>query len=212
MIRNLSRVVCAVAFAAMSVRADSIKEEKPAAGGPDMKAMMEACEKASALNENHKLLEFAVGTWDTKVKMWMDPSAPPDESTGKSVNTPVWGGRYFQAEYAGTFQMPGPDGKPVTREFTGRGLTGYDNLKKKFVATWVDSMSTGVFMAEGTYDAATKTFTYHGEMDDMMAPGTKVPVREVLRIVSPDEHVFDWYETRAGKETRTMEITYTRRK
>ncbi len=201
-----------VVLAFGSARADSIKEEKPAAGGPDMKAMMEACAKAGALNENHKRLEAMVGTWDLKVKMWMDPSAPPQESTGTEVTKSVMDGRYFESETKGTMEMPGPDGKLAKTPFIGKGLTGYDNLKKKFVNTWIDSMSTGIFMSEGTYDEATKSFTYRGDMDDMMAPGTKVPIRIVIRIAGPDSHVFDWHETRGGKEVRTMEITYSRKK
>jgi len=58
----------------------------------------------------------------------------------------------------------------------------------------------------------TKTFTVYSARDDMMAPGKKVKVREVIRVLDKDKHVFEWFETRDGKESKTMEITYTRKK
>ena len=34
--------------------------------------------------------------------------------------------------------------------FQGRGTTGYDNIKQKYVLSWVDSMSTGILSCEGS--------------------------------------------------------------
>lgn len=202
-----------VALSVVPAQADSNKEVKPAAGkssAEEQKAMMEAWAKLAAVNENHKLLEGMVGTWKFHIKMWMDPSAPPQESDGTEVVTALMGGRYVESHTTGTMEMPGADGKPVSTPFIGMGITGYDNMKKKFVSSWMDNMGTGILMSEGTYDAATKTFTYTSEMDDVMAPGTKIPIREVVKVLNPGSHVFEWYETRGGKEMRTMEITYMR--
>ena len=44
--------------------------------------------------------------------------------------------------------------------FEGMGIVGYDNLLKKFVSVWIDNMGTGLMPGTGTYDAATKTYTY----------------------------------------------------
>jgi len=89
-------------------------------------------------------------------------------------------------------------------------LEGFDNAKKKFVATWCDNMGTGIFMSEGSYDAASKTFTYTGEAE--MMPGMKTKIREVIKVVDNDHHNFEYYEDRGGKEGKTMEIAYTRKK
>ena len=59
-------------------------------------------------------------------------------------------------------------------------VEGYDNVKKKFVASWIDNMGTGIQFSEGTYDPATKTFTYTSEMESV--PGMKTQVREVLKV------------------------------
>ena len=113
-------------------------------------------------------------------------------------------------DVTGKMDIPGPDGKKKEMTFKGMGVEGYDNVKKKFVGSWVDNMGTGIMMSEGDYDPATKTFTYTGEIE--MIPGMKQKIREVLKITDKDHHIFEWYEDRAGQEAKTMEISYTRKK
>jgi hypothetical protein len=178
----------------------------------DMKEMAAAMEKMGALNENHKLLEAMTGTWEYRNKMWMDPSKPSQESTGTCVTKAIWGGRYYHSDFSGKFEMPGSDGKMVTRDFEGKSLMGYDNMKQKFFVAWVDNMGTGILVSEGTYDAGSKTFTYGAEMACPMTPSGTMKIREVVKLVDADKYTFEWYETREGKEAKTMEISYTRRK
>ncbi len=172
--------------------------------------MMQMMMEMGKLNENHKILAELVGDWTYTVKMWMAPDAPPLESKGTATRKAEMGGRYFIANASGKFQMPGPDGKMQDIDFKGMGIDGYDNAKQKFVSSWIDSMGTGIMMAEGTYDAAAKTFTYHADYD--MAPGVKTKIRETVKVTDKDHHVMEWFEDRAGKEVKTMEISYTRRK
>ena len=202
----LSAAICLPSFA--QDKPEKKKEEKPtnAPSEADMAAMMEL----SKPGENHKLLASGVGKWTYSVKMWMnpDPNAPPTTSTGTSVVKPVMGERYFTSEHTGKMQMPGPDGKMTDMEFKGMAIDGYDNVKKKFVASWIDNMGTGIMLSEGDYDAATKTFTYRTEGE--MMPGMKTKIREVIKIVDHDHHIFEFYEQRGEKEVKTMEINYTR--
>lgn len=162
------------------------------------------------LNENHKLLASFVGNWTYTVKMWMAPGAPPTESKGTAVCKSVMDGRFFVTENNGTFKMPGADGKPKEMNFKGIATDGYDNVKKKFVNTWMDSMGTGIYPSEGTYDAATKTFTYTAEME--MMPGTKVKARQVVKDTDANHRTFEFFEDRGTGETKTMEINFTRKK
>ena len=94
-------------------------------------------------------------------------------------------------------------------EFKGMSIEGYDNVQKKFVATWCDNMGTSILSSEGSYDPASKTFTYNAEME--MMPGVKTKVRETVKIVDANHHRLEWYEDRGGQETKTMEINYTRK-
>lgn len=201
-------MLCAAVSVPAIAADDTKKEAKPAAqpSEADMMAMMTELAKPG---ENHKLLASGVGQWTYTVKMWMDPSAPPSESSGTSVTKEALGGRYFISEHNGKMQMPGPDGKMVETEFKGIATEGYDNVKKKFVSSWIDNMGTGIMLSEGTYDAATKTFTYNTECE--MMPGMKTKIRETIKIVDKDHRVFEFYEDRGGTEVKTMEIKYTRK-
>jgi hypothetical protein len=181
-----------------------------ASGQPSQAEMMAKMMELSKTGENHKLLADMVGRWTYTVQMWMAPGAPPSKSTGVAVRKATMDGRYFVMDVTGKMQMPGPDGKMKDMTFKGMGIEGYDNVKEKFVGTWLDNMGTGIMMSEGTYDPATKTFTYTGEMEPM--PGMKTKVREVLKIVDNNHHTFEWYEDRGGQEAKTMEINYTRKK
>jgi Protein of unknown function (DUF1579) len=162
------------------------------------------------LNENHKLLADLDGTWSFTVTMWQAPGAPPMKSTGTAVRKSVMGGRFFMMDVTGNMKMPAADGKMKDMEFKGHGMDGYDNVKKKFVGTWMDNMGTGIMMSEGDYDPASKTFTYTSEMEPM--PGMKTKVKEVLKLTDKNHMTFEWYEDRGGQETKTMQIDYTRKK
>ena len=182
----------------------------PPAGQPNPQEMMKQMMELSKLNENHKLLADMDGNWNYTIKMWMnpDPMAKPQESKGTATRKSIMGGRYFVMDVTGKMQMPGADGKMKDMQFKGMAVEGYDNVKKKFVASWVDSMGTGIQSSEGTYDPATKTFTYTMQMEPM--PGMKQQVREVLKATDKDHMMLEWYETQGGQERKTMEIAYTR--
>src|SRR5262245_33777645 len=99
----------------------------------DMQKMMQQMLEISKLNENHKLLTSLDGTWDYKIKFWMnpDPNAKPDESTGTATRKSIMGGRYVTMDVSGKMQMPGADGKMKDVMFKGMGIEGYDNVKQK---------------------------------------------------------------------------------
>jgi len=177
---------------------------------PNPQEMMKQMVEMSKLNENHKLLADMNGSWNYTIKMWMnpDPNAKPQESKGTATRKSAMGGRYFTMDVTGKLQMPGEDGKMKDMQFKGMALEGYDNVKKKFVSSWIDNMGTGIQYSEGTYDPASKTFTFSSEME--MMPGMKTPVREVLKMADKDHMMMEWYETHGGQEKKTMEIAYTR--
>jgi hypothetical protein len=172
----------------------------------EMKQMMEMAK----LNENHKLLATTAGTWSYTVKMWMDPNGKPTESTGTAKREAIMDGRYVSGDYTGKFKMPGADGKMQEMNFHGMSMDGYDNVKKKFVSGWVDNMGTGIMTMDGTYDAATKAFTYTGEYE--MMPGMKEKVRQVIKMTDATHMTMEYYEDRGQGEAKTMEINYTKKK
>lgn len=157
----------------------------------------------SAPGPEHKVLERLTGTYSAKVKAYFEPGKPPEESAGVMKRRMLMEGRYLQEEY---------DGKIGDESFSGMGLVGFDKIKKKYVVTWIDSMSTGFMSSEGTYDAAKKTLTYISEDIDPNT-GKKTKGRDVLRMDSDDRQTFEMYRMDdAGKEFKVLEIVYTRKK
>jgi hypothetical protein len=180
------------------------EEKKPNEG--DMMAMMMEMAKPG---EPHKRMQEQVGSWSYVSKWWMSPDAPPSQSSGVAITRAVMDGRYFISEHSSKMQMPGPDGKMSEMEFKGMAVEGYDNAKKKYVASWIDNMGTGIMNLEGTYDAATRTLTYHAEYETM--PGVKMKLREVITMTDRDHHTMEFFEDRGGKEVKTMQIDYVRK-
>jgi hypothetical protein len=179
-------------------------------GQPDPQEMMKQMMELAKLNENHKLLADLDGNWTYTIKFWMnpDPNAKPEESKGTAVRKSIMNGRFSTLDVTGKMEMPGPDGKKKEMTFVGHGIDGYDNVKKKFVGSWIDNMGTGIMFSEGTYDPTTKTFTYTSEYEGV--PGMKQQIREVIKVTDKDHHTLEWYENRGGQDVKTMEIAYTR--
>ena len=192
-----------------TVTTPAVSAPATTAASPDPAEMMKQMMELAKLNENHKLLADLAGNWTYTVKM-MAPGETPSTSTGSLTRKPVMNGRFFVGEYSGSMKMPGADGKMKDFTFKGMSLEGYDNVKQKFVSSWVDNMGTGIMDSEGTYDPATKTFTFNGEVEPV--PGMKMGIREVIKVTDKNHHTFEWYENRGGQETKTLQIDYTRKK
>ncbi len=207
-----------VAFAATLLAAPIFAEEpkttdtaaSPAASQPDEKEMMAKMMALAKPGDNHRILADMVGTWKYKVKFWMAPDAPPSESSGTTVYKSIMGGRYVIGDVTGQMEMPGADGKMKKTEFKGMSIDAYDNVKQKFVSTWIDNMGTGVMMLEGSYDPATQSLTYTGTAE--MMPGMTSKVRQVIKVGDKNQRSMEYYEDRGQGETKTMEINYTRKK
>lgn len=196
-------VLALLTLAASAAFADDKKPAAAPAAAPDEKAMMEAMEKASTPGKQHKQLASMAGTFDAKVKMWMQPGAPPQESTGTMENKSVMGGRYLQQDYVGTMM-----GQP----FSGSGMAGYDNVTHKYQWTWADSMGTAIVMMSGTASKDGKAINTAGSMPDPMT-GKSTPMKEKLTITDADHQTLEmWGPGPDGKVVKMMEIEYTRKK
>jgi hypothetical protein len=145
----------------------------------------------------HEMLKKDVGVWDATVEMLV-PGAPPEVSKGTETVTML--GAFWQiAEFKS--QMFG-------QPFEGRGTTGYDPAKKKFVGTWVDTISTGISTVEAAYDPATKTMT--GTMEGPGPTGEVTKTKETTVWTDADTRVFTMYAP--DGTTPMMRISYKRRK
>lgn len=180
--------------------ADDPKPKQPSA---EEMAAMQAMMKAMTPNENHKMLDSMVGTFDAKVTSWMNPGAPPMTSKGTSENTWVLGNRFVMQKMTGDFM-----GMP----FNGIGYTGYDNVKKQYWSTWIDNFGTGVMMANGSTSDGGRTWKFTAMMPDPMT-GKDSPVEERITVTDHDHHEFEmWGAGPDGRMMKMMAISYTRAK
>jgi hypothetical protein len=115
----------------------------------------------------------------------------------------IMDGRYQESTFSGNMM-----GMP----FSGKSLVAYDNHRKVFTTTWIDNMGTGIMIMEGTWDEATKTITSKGKA---VNPETKNmdEKKQVLKIIDDNNQLMEMYTQHPdGKETKDMEIKYTRKK
>ncbi|GJL52282.1 MAG: hypothetical protein NPIRA01_35090 [Nitrospirales bacterium] len=167
----------------------------------DPKAMMEAYAKLATPGEPHELFASLAGSWATKTKSWMEPGKPPMESTGTAEMKMLLDGRFLQQEF---------NGEMMGQPFSGIGIDAYDNIQKKYVTVWIDTMGTGIFMMEGTASADGKTITLKGQHPE--PGGGHMTHRAIWTIVDDNTQTFDMYGTHhGGEEMKVMEITYTRK-
>lgn len=170
-------------------------------GGMDPK-MMEAMEANATPGPNHEWLAGYAGSWTLEVSHWMAPGAPPQTSQAMAVGEMAFGGLFLVERVRGDF-----GGMP----FEGRGTSGYDNIRKEFVFTWIDNMSSGIMTGTGKLSADRKTMTSSTKVMDP-ATGKEVTMRTVETFDGPDSRRSETFTTGPdGKEFKTMELTYTRR-
>jgi hypothetical protein len=203
---RIFRAAAALAVGAL-LALPAAAEEKPKAPeapkAPSQEEVMKAWMAVASPGEAHKKLEPVVGTFTVKTKSWMDPSKPPEETVGTSENKWVLGNRYVEQRAEG--QMMG-------QPFSGIGYTGYDNYKKKYVGTWMDSMGTMIMNTTGTMDASGKKLTSWSTIDDVVVK-KPVKIKTLLTIVDNDHHLFEmWGPDPGGKSYKMVEISYTRKK
>src|SRR3954452_3140191 len=86
----------------------------------------------------HERLKQMAGEWDAQVKLALGPGKT-QESKGEYTAKIEVGGFFLITEFKG--ELAGA-------KFQGRGVTGYDPFKKKYVGTWIDSMSPGIFSTQ----------------------------------------------------------------
>jgi hypothetical protein len=170
-------------------------------GKMDTQTMMEEYKKLATPGEPHRLLSRLVGSWDTRTKSWEEPDQPPKESKGTAELKTILGGRFLQQEISGEMM-----GAP----FNGIEITGYDNNTKKFVSVWLDSMGTGIMLLQGTASPDGKTITQMSHFDDpIQGP---MDLRFVTSVIDDNTLGFEMHGTdKSGKESKWMEMVYTRR-
>ena len=153
--------------------------------------------------KEHEALKHFEGEWDAVAKFMMAPGQEPVASKAKEVCKLIAGGLFLVID---------TEGEMMGSKFVGHGTMGYDVQKKKYTGSWIDSMATGVFLVEGTYDEAKKIFTETMEGADPMT-GKPMKMKMVHEIKDKDNRVLRFLMAGPdGKEMETGSIEYKRKK
>lgn len=179
----------------------SAQEKKAPDMTPEQAAMMQAYQKAGTPGPQHKMLASTAGTYDLKIKSWHEPGGAPMEDTGTATRKMILDGRVLVEDMSS---------KMMGMPFAGHGMHGFDNVTGKYWVLWMDSMSTGVMVSEGTCDEK-GACTYTGSWNDAM---TKAPVKARMKVTptGPGSVLFEmWGPDPKGTEFKMMEMTYTKK-
>jgi len=159
--------------------------------------------KAMKPGPAHEKLAAFIGTWDTEMKMWMQPGKPM-VTKGEAECRWLMKGRWIVREGTGSFM-----GKTV-KSF---GIVGYDNFKQKYVTCDVNDMETHMLTSTGNWTPDGKALVTYGKMDEPMTGEVGKTVKYVWKLIGPDEHVLEIHDLAIGLgNTKVIEMTYRRRK
>lgn len=153
--------------------------------------------------KEHEWLGQLVGEWETEAEAKLDPSQPPVKCVGTESIRSI-GGFWVLNETRGT-----PPGSDVP--MTGLMTLGYDPEKKKYVGTWVDSMTGHLWTYEGTVDSSGKKLTLLTEGPAPFLPAGKAKYRESVEIKDKDYKVFTSSIEVAPGEWHTFMTSHARR-
>jgi hypothetical protein len=170
---------------------------------PKMEEMMQKMMELGTPGAEHQKMATKAGKWDLELLAWEPGKSEPSKSKGTSEIKSIMDGRYLVEHVDSSFDMGG-----MQMPFQGMGILGYDNFKKKYVSTWLDSMSTAIMTMEGTMSG--KTCTMEG-MGVCCYSNQLEKMRFVSTDIDKDNFKFEMFGPGPdGKETKGLEIHYKR--
>lgn len=168
----------------------------------EMAEMMQKMAAYGTPGAEHKNLATWEGKWNLKVTHWMAENAPPMESPATAECKTIFGGRYVQEKVSGNMM-----GQP----FEGMALMGYNNGTKEYFSFWIDNMSTGYMVENGTMNAEGNMLASKGDMycpirEKNCSSASKISIIDnntrKMEMFAPDMKTNNMY--------KCMEIIYTR--
>jgi hypothetical protein len=204
------RMLAAVAVSALVFAAGALAQTTPSGTQTKARAQSQSAnpaqpsQGAQAMPQmpkpgpEHDLLKKDVGVWDATVEM-----TGPDGQTTTSKGTET-------VSMLGFWQVSQFKGQMMGQPFEGLSTTTYDPTKKKYVGTWIDSMTPGYSTVEAEYDGKSMT----GNMEGPDMSGKIVKMRETTEWKDDNTRVLTMYAPKGAddKEPVALRITYRKRK
>lgn len=153
--------------------------------------------------KEHEWLQQLVGEWDYNAEATMAPGEPPMKCSG-TEKIRMLGGFWLISE--GTIESMGTSNRTMM-------TLGYDPEKKKYIGTWIDSMTNHMWIYEGTLDPTGRILTLEAEGPNFTTPGETSTFRDVIEIKSRDHKVLtSSVQTDEGEWVTFMRGEYRRTK
>jgi hypothetical protein len=179
--------------------APRLQQEPPMS--EEMKKMMEMGKQFTEPSEAHKKLADYVGTWSCDWKMSMGTGLAP-VGTSKAVTSWLVPGKFIKTEIDGTMM-----GHP----FKSFGFAGYDNFKKAYVRSIIDSQQTAILSAQGKLAQDGKTLIWYGTMDEYLTGENDKMVKYVVRWKDADHFIEEVHDLAIGEtNTQVIELAFSR--
>ena len=147
----------------------------------------------------HAFVLKAVGEWQGTLTTTMPDM--PSETIPVTETVEAVGGFWTQARFECEFM-----GAP----YVGTGCTGYDPQRKKFIGTWIDSMSSYLAVMEGERDPKTQALVMRWQAPDHMT-GALTPHRFVSVDLKDGGNETTFYMGEGAAEVKTMVIAMKRK-
>lgn len=128
--------------------------------------------------EEHEWLQKFVGDWESDIRVFMEPDAPPMEVKATESFRSI-GGFWVIGEI---------NGEMMDAPFVGAFTVGYDPAEEKYIGTWVDSMNSFLWEYEGSVDETGTILTMEAQGPCPMRPGLTT-FRDVTEFKSDDHRV-----------------------
>jgi hypothetical protein len=180
-------------------------QEHGSAQDSGMAEMMKKWMDAATPGDAHKKLGDLVGSWDITTSMYMGgPETEPSISKGSAEIIWIMGGRFISQDVKSEMM-----GMPMT----GLGITGYDNMNRKYVSFWIDNTGTGMYTAAGHFNEDGTVLSLYGTTDEPMTGEHGKNVKYVTRFISKDKFVHEIHDLAIGEpNTLVVKIVYERKK
>ena len=150
--------------------------------------------------KEHAWLRRFEGDWTTEGEIHMHPGQPPMQVTGTDRCRMI-GGFWLVCE-----------GRGDQMNFESRLTLGYDEKIRKYVGTWIDSMTSYLWHYVGTVDAAGRILVLEAEGPSPEDPTKKAKFRDVTEFKSDNHRVFTASRLTAdGNWVTFLTINYRRK-
>jgi hypothetical protein len=156
--------------------------------------------KMAQPQKEHEWLKQLAGDWDLDIQM-QEPGKDPMKAKG-TESARLIGGFWLQTELKTTM---------MDMQMIGALTVGYEIQKKKYVGTWIDSMSDYLWRYEGSVDESGKVLTLEAMGPCPLQGGKITRFRDVVEIKDKDHHTFTSFVDFDGKMVQMLTINYSRK-